>query len=107
MAHIPKNIVSSVQKFVTLVQQQRRVEAIYLYGSYAKGTATQWSDIDLAVISPDFSDDLFQEQVNLMLLAAKVDDRIEPRPFTPATFKLTEPLVSEIRKTGISLNISE
>ncbi|MBF0363519.1 MAG: nucleotidyltransferase domain-containing protein [Oligoflexia bacterium] len=27
---------------------------VRLFGSYHKGTATEWSDIDLAVIAPDF-----------------------------------------------------
>ena len=30
------------------------MECIVLYGSYAKGEPHEWSDIDLAVISPDF-----------------------------------------------------
>ena len=30
------------------------VEVVILYGSYAKGTANDWSDVDVAVISPDF-----------------------------------------------------
>ena len=107
MAVIPKNIVKSIQSFIKLVQRQQQVDAIYLYGSYAKGIATKWSDIDLAIVSSDFSDDLFQEQVRLMQLAAKVDDRIEPRPFTLTSFKLTEPLVNEIQKTGIRLTLSE
>jgi predicted nucleotidyltransferase len=32
-------------------------DAIVLFGSYAKGTATEYSDIDVAVVSPDFNYD--------------------------------------------------
>ncbi len=103
MARIPDAIAKSIQQFMIAVQQRQRVEAVYLYGSYVKGTAAEWSDIDLAIVSPDFSDDLFQEQLALMLLAAKIDDRIEPRPFTPEGFNINEPLVNEIQRTGISL----
>jgi predicted nucleotidyltransferase len=104
MAYISDGVVRSIQQFMTVVQQYRRVEAVYLYGSYVKGNATKWSDIDLAIVSSDFSDDLFQEQLDLMLLATQVDDRIEPRPFTPNSFNINEPLVDEIKRTGIIIS---
>jgi predicted nucleotidyltransferase len=72
-----------------------------VYGSEARRQATKWSDIDVAVISPDFADDLFSAQLALMKLAARVDDRIEPRAFTPESFNANDPLASIIRDTGI------
>jgi predicted nucleotidyltransferase len=94
MAAIPDAVAQAA------VQQQRRVEAAYLYGSQVKGTSTQWSDIDVAVISPDFAD-LFQERLALMRLAAQIDDRIEPYPFKPQDFNSSDPLAGEIRLTGV------
>jgi predicted nucleotidyltransferase len=38
----------------TLTANSITVDKIVLYGSYAKGTPQPHSDIDLAVISPDF-----------------------------------------------------
>ena len=43
-----------VDDFVRRLQARIRLEAVILYGSYAKGTANESSDIDIAVISPDF-----------------------------------------------------
>ena len=103
MVAIPDTIAQSVKEYLRAIQQHQRVEAAYLYGSQIKGTATEWSDIDLAIISPDFSADMFQEQLALMRLAAQIDDRIEPRPFRPKDFNISEPLVSEIRRTGIQV----
>ena len=100
MATIPDAVTRSVKRFLAAVQQRRRVEAAYVYGSQVKGTSTEWSDIDLAVISPDFADP-FQERLALMRLAAQIDDRIEPHPFTPQDFDASNPLASEIRKTGV------
>ena len=40
--------------FVGLLSEAVRVEAAVLYGSYVNGTPDDWSDIDIAVISPDF-----------------------------------------------------
>lgn len=43
-----------ISAFVALLSQSVQVEAVILYGSYAKGSPDEWSDIDIAVISPDF-----------------------------------------------------
>jgi len=101
MADIPAAVAQSLERFLAAVRRRRRIEAAYLYGSQARGTATEWSDIDVALVSPDFSADLFQERLALMRLAAQVDDRIEPHPFRPQDFDLSAPLVSEIRRTGV------
>ncbi len=101
MVAIPDAVALIVRRFLAAVQQRQRIEAAYLYGSQIKGTASQWSDIDLAVISPDFSSDSFQERLALMRLAAQIDDRIEPHPFTPQDFNAGNPLASEIQRTGV------
>ncbi len=101
MAQIPDAIAQSVEQFLRAVRDSRRVEAAYLYGSHAKGRAAEWSDIDLAVVSPDFSDDAFGERLALMQLALQIDDRIEPHPFLPEDFTINDPLVCEIRRSGI------
>jgi predicted nucleotidyltransferase len=101
MAEIDDRVTQSLNKFLAAVQEQRQIEAAYVYGSQATGTATEWSDIDVAVISPDFASDLFEERLFLMQLAALVDDRIEPHPFKPEDFDTRSPLVSEICRTGV------
>ena len=101
MANIPVSIEKSVQRFLYTVRSRYRIQAAYIYGSQAKGKATQWSDIDVAVVSPDFSDDLFEERLILMQLAAYIDDRIEPRLFKVETFNVNDPIANEIQKRGI------
>ena len=79
MAEIPAAVRRSVNEFLAAVAKERRIiTAAYLYGSETRGQAGPWSDIDVAVISPDFADNLFAAQLALMQLAAKVDERIEP-----------------------------
>jgi predicted nucleotidyltransferase len=52
-----------------------------LYGSYARGDAHQWSDIDLLVISPVYDRPREREDIyNLWRIAARTDSRIEPIP---------------------------
>ena len=45
---------NAISDFTRQLQKSLRVDAVILYGSYADGTPHEWSDIDLAVISPDF-----------------------------------------------------
>ena len=45
-----------------------RVDSVYLFGSYARASHNKWSDIDIAVISPDFSDGRFGEAATNALL---------------------------------------
>jgi predicted nucleotidyltransferase len=103
MAEISAAVQRSLREFLAAVREDRRVTAAYLYGSEARGQAGPWSDIDIAIISPDFGDDLFAAQHALMKLAAKMDERIEPRAFTPESFNLNNPLVSAIQDTGIRI----
>jgi uncharacterized protein len=92
-----------IRLFLDEIQRTYRLDCAYLFGSHAKGTSNQWSDIDLAIVSPDFSEDLYEERLVLMRLAAEIDDRIEPKPFRPEMFTPIEPLVDEIQKHGLKL----
>ena len=92
-----------INSFLKEIQKKYRIDDAYLYGSFAKGTSHRWSDIDIAIVSPDFSDDLFEERLLLMRLASTIDDRIEPRPFKKELFNRNDPLVDEIQKNGIRL----
>jgi uncharacterized protein len=104
MAEIPDNIEQSIKRFLAAIRRLKKVDKAYLYGSQINGRATKWSDIDVAVISADFSSDLFEERLALMRLAAEIDDRIEPWPFTPESFDANDPLANEIRQAGVELD---
>ena len=80
------------------------IKSLYVFGSYAKGKANHYSDIDIAVISPNFSDDRQGERVRLMFLSQQIDLAIEPHPFLPEDFNDPYyPLAREIKKTGIKI----
>lgn len=79
--------------------------ALYLFGSYAKGSAHQWSDIDVAVISDRLKKNRDKNRFLLWDLRMGVDTRIEPHGFTVEEFaNSADPLAYEIKKTGIRLN---
>lgn len=104
MASINASVIEIIRKFITSLQEEGiRVDSAYLYGSYASGTETRWSDIDVAIISPDISHDRFEERIRLSKLASRIDTRIEPMPFTADTFVEENPIVWEIKRKGISI----
>lgn len=84
------------------------VSKAYIFGSYAKGTADENSDIDICIISKALGKDYFEEMVKLRIIALKIDSRIEPVPFSPKD--LDDPyssLAAEIRKYGVMLQYNK
>lgn len=78
------------------------IKKIYLFGSYAKGTHGENSDIDLAIIFDKLSD-AFDMQVELMKMRRKFDTRIEPHPLDMSDFNPSHPLADEILKNGVEI----
>lgn len=73
----------------------------YLFGSYAKGTATKDSDIDICLLSPVFGKDPIEEMVRLRMIAFPIDPRIEPIPVHSDDWNdKYSSLMAEIRKFG-------
>lgn len=100
-----KNIDTAIARYLDLVRESfSDIERVYIFGSYAKGKSTIDSDIDLALIFSNLDDSKrFDIQVQLMLLAAQIDSRIEPHPISHDDFNSGNPFVMEIIKTGIEV----
>lgn len=106
MAEVNALISDAVKKFLNRLDEIGiNIEAAYLYGSCVKGKQHKWSDIDVALISSDFGEYRFDERVRLTIIASEIDDRIEPVSFRPDDFIDEDPLVWEIKKDGIPLEI--
>jgi len=95
----------AIAKYIDLINEKfSTIERAYLFGSYAKGKSTDDSDIDIALIFTNLDDSRrFDIQVQLMLLAAQIDSRIEPHPISHDDFNSRNPFVVEIKKTGIEV----
>jgi predicted nucleotidyltransferase len=99
------NVDSSVMKNVYLFLQKLDEEGIeiskaYIFGSYANDRFDQWSDIDVAIVSPQIGSDRFEERIRLTRMANQIDDRIEPLLFNTENFVDSDPLVKEIMTSG-------
>ena len=103
--NMDKIINNTIARYLDLIKTEfPDIKSVYLFGSYAKGVSTDDSDIDLALVFTELEDSKrFDIQVQLMLLAAQIDSRIEPHPISHDDFNSGNPFVVEIRKTGIEV----
>lgn len=105
MAEIESVVYKKVQSFLNKLRLTGfHISKAYIFGSYAKGQEDQWSDIDVAIISPQISNDRFEERIRLTELAISIDDRIEPMPFNLDSFSDDDPFVRQIKAEGVVIN---
>jgi predicted nucleotidyltransferase len=91
-----------VKKYIVeLGKKDIQIDKAYLFGSYARGTATQWSDIDVALLTRKFIGDSFDFKFLLMKIAREIDLHIEPHPYLVKDFRKDNPIAAEVMKTGI------
>ena len=93
------------REFTSIVKTNYDCKQVFLFGSYAKGTNRNESDIDIAVILTEF-ENLFDIQLELMRIRRKIDSRIEPHPFREKDFNLSNPIAYEILKYGQIIDLS-
>jgi len=91
-------VIEKLNEYVNLVREHFPVQKVILFGSYAKGTAREYSDIDVAVIV-DKIDDILESEYKLYELRRDIDEMIEPLIFE-ANSSDPSGFLEEIQKTG-------
>ena len=87
-----------VRQYASIVAREMNPDKIVLYGSHAEGTATEESDIDIAVIFDNFNGDWFSAYTRLAKLRRSVSLYIEPVLLDSA--KDRSGFAGEVVKTG-------
>ncbi len=98
-----------ITKYISVLSAKGiRVERAVLFGSHISGDIHAFSDIDIAIVSPDFGKDRFEEGKMLFQSAWRVDPRIEPIPISSESYENDTwvPLIYEIREKGIELKVA-
>lgn len=80
-----------------------RVTRAYLYGSYANGSAHRDSDIDIVVVSPQFSGNRFRDSYKIGKLRRGVDLRISAFAYHSRDFKKDYLIPYEAMTNGIRI----
>lgn len=73
---------------------------VYMYGSYSKGYANPWSDIDVAVIVPTIEGGWLNVSTDISLDAIKLNTLIEPVLMQENE---PSPLYRDVMRTGIAV----
>lgn len=95
------------KKYLSMVQNLNiRIEKAFLFGSYSKNQQRQYSDIDIAIISKDFSEDPLENWKKVGLANIKYN-LVEPHLFTWKDFKendgfLTREVIKKVVETKLS-----
>ena len=95
-----KQIIKIVQNYLKIVNQSGiPVRFGVLYGSYAKGTQHEWSDIDLLVVSPYYdqlSNRTHKKWGKLWSMTTQADLRIEPIPVGEKQYEENDSILIDI-----------
>ena len=100
--NVDVNILDIVKEYVQEISKYYKVQEVYLFGSYAKGTNNEDSDIDVAIII-NSNENTFDLLVELMMYTEDIDLRIEPHPIKVKDFEEGNPFVQEILETGLKV----
>jgi uncharacterized protein len=104
MSQIPTEIIETIKKFVQEAKQDNVfINKAILFGSYAKGTYNEWSDIDVAVVSDDFEGNRFKDNMKLSKSRLRTNIDLETHPYRSEEFTLDNLFVSEILKYGVQV----
>ncbi|MFZ3123496.1 MAG: nucleotidyltransferase domain-containing protein [Thermodesulfovibrionales bacterium] len=106
---VERKVIKKAQQFIRELKKHKiRVSKAILYGSRISGKAHEFSDIDIAIVSPDFGKNRYREGTKLFEIASTVDPRIEPVPISSKSYRNDTwlPLIYEIRKNGVPVKIS-
>lgn len=104
MVTVSDEVAGKIKRFIDMVSASGlHLERALLFGSYTKGTATKWSDIDIALVSKDFTGIGFYDRKRVNPFVIKTDSRIEPHPFRPEDFTKDNPFVNEILKDAAEI----
>jgi predicted nucleotidyltransferase len=77
------------------------LRTVILYGSFAKGTQHEWSDIDIALVSDEFTGFTFDDKKLFPYIGKDPYIRIEAMTYPTDYFRESDPFIEEIKKDGI------
>lgn len=105
MAEIDAVVMKNVRLYLEKLKKAGiSISKAYIFGSYVTGKTDEWSDIDIAIVSPQISTDRFEERVKLTAMAIEIDERLEPLPFNLDAFDGDDPFIRKIMAEGLAVN---
>ncbi|HRX16953.1 MAG TPA: nucleotidyltransferase domain-containing protein [Spirochaetota bacterium] len=104
MDKIPNNIAEIINKYLlSLKENNLIISQAYLFGSYAKGTYEEYSDIDIALVSAKFCGDRMADRGMIRKSTIRNSPLIEVIPFAESDFTMENPFAKEIMNHGLRI----
>jgi uncharacterized protein len=107
MVETRRQITTLIRRYVAALEARGiPVERVILFGSHAAGHAQEWSDIDIAVISPKFDAlSLLERYEQLGLANRELQAPLDVVGFSPAQVAHCEPgsFLAEVLRTGVTI----
>ena len=95
--------INTIKRFIIACNQKDiQFKNVILFGSAANGTANDYSDIDVALVSDQFSGNPFSDWHLFSPINIKFTE-IEPHPFLSQYFEESDPFIEEIKRAGIEI----
>jgi len=94
-------VINKLRQYKLLLKKYFDIDKMYLFGSYAKGTNREDSDIDVAIVVNTLQGDYFSTTPLLWKLRREIDDRIEPMLIEKGNDK--GGFLEQIEKDGIEI----
>lgn len=101
-----EEVIELSRRYVLLLNSQGlSVEKAYLFGSYAKGSETTLSDIDLLIVAKNYNEDDDLMAGRMWMLTRKVSTKIEPVFVSSDRFRDDDSsqLIQTVKSTGIEI----
>lgn len=96
--------IAIAKKYIRFLQKNHiKVECAYLYGSFANGKAHKDSDIDIVVVSKQFTRSRYDDSVRIAKLRRSIDLRISPLAYNPKNFLEENLIPYEAMTNGIRI----
>lgn len=110
MVRTKDEVLKIVQDYVEFIEEIFYVKKAYVFGSYINGRPNEWSDIDVAIVSPDFAHMSRHLAMKLLgKMSRRFDDSIEAIAFTEkdVTSPIIGTLAREVLNTGLELSVRD
>jgi len=109
MAQTRRQITTLIRRYIAVLEARGiPVERVILFGSYASGNPDEWSDIDIAVISPKFDTlSLLERYEQLGLANRNLHAPLDVVGFSSTQVTNCEPesFLAEILRTGVDVPV--
>src|SRR3972149_618765 len=101
---VEKSVITSIKQYLSVLSDFGiHAQKAVLFGSFARGVGSEYSDIDLIIIAPEFDGSRNVSLIKKLWRATVSDSRIEPIPCGEREWETDQsrPILEIARREGV------